>query len=77
MTHSSTSLTPREREVLLLIAQGYQYGQAADILCIAPQTVKTHLYHVRLRLGAHNSVHAVYLAMVDHDSSGENATCGG
>ncbi len=72
MTHSSTSLTPREREVLLLIAQGHQFVEVAEVLVISRFTVQSHVRNLRMRLGACNVAHAVYLAMVEHDSSGEN-----
>lgn len=36
-------LTPRERDVLRLIARGYSYKQAALQLDISPRTVETHV----------------------------------
>ncbi|MCB2228626.1 MAG: response regulator transcription factor [Desulfarculaceae bacterium] len=36
------SLTPREREVMQLIAEGLTYTQIADQLCISPNTVNRH-----------------------------------
>lgn len=44
------SLTPREREVLRLIARGYAYKQAALKLEISPRTVETHVSSVLRKL---------------------------
>lgn len=61
MVAASTCLTPREAEVLMLIAQGYDYGDVAQTLCISPHTVDTHMRAIRLKLGVSNAVHAVFL----------------
>jgi LuxR family transcriptional regulator, quorum-sensing system regulator BjaR1 len=57
----STSLTPREAEVLGLVAQGYHYEDVAAQLCISPHTVDTHMRSVRLKLGVTTTIHAVFL----------------
>ncbi len=44
------SLTPRERDVLRLIARGYSYKQAALKLDISPRTVETHVSAVLRKL---------------------------
>lgn len=43
-------LTPRERDVLRLIARGYAYKQAALQLDISPRTVETHVSSVLRKL---------------------------
>lgn len=43
-------LTPRETEVLRLIAEGYTNTQIADLLCLSPRTVETHRANVRSKL---------------------------
>jgi DNA-binding CsgD family transcriptional regulator len=40
------SLTPREQEVVALVCLGQRNYEIADILSIAPETVKTHLQNV-------------------------------
>ena len=40
-------LTPREREVVDLLADGLEYKQIAERLNISPNTVNNHLAHVR------------------------------
>jgi DNA-binding NarL/FixJ family response regulator len=44
-------LTAREREVLLLVAQGLQNKEIADKLAIGVKTVETHRLHAREKLG--------------------------
>jgi len=47
-------LTPREREVLILVAQGYTNNQIADILHISPKTVDVHRTRLMQKLDLHN-----------------------
>ncbi len=47
-------LTPREREVLQLIAEGHTMQQIANILEISPKTVETHRYRLMDRLNIHH-----------------------
>ena len=63
------TLSPRQLDVLRLIAAGRSAGQIATELSISVATVKTHVEHVLARLGAHNRAHAVALAMTPGSSS--------
>ena len=45
------SLTPKEREVVTLIARGYRYREAAEELGISQKTLETHMRHVFEKLG--------------------------
>ena len=56
------ALTPREIEVLALIALGNSNKLIADKLSIADETVKGHVSSVLSKLGAHDRTHAVPLA---------------
>lgn len=47
-------LTPREREVLRLIARGYTYREIARDLFISPKTVETHVSSVLRKLQLSN-----------------------
>ncbi|MDP3714614.1 MAG: response regulator transcription factor [Mycobacteriales bacterium] len=47
-------LTPREREVLRLIARGYTYREVADELFISGKTVETHVSSVLRKLQLSN-----------------------
>lgn len=45
-----TALTPREREILVLIAKGMSTEEIADELTIGNATVRTHVYRLRNKL---------------------------
>jgi DNA-binding CsgD family transcriptional regulator len=47
-------LTPREREVTVLVARGYSNPQIARELVIAPRTAMRHVEHVMAKLGVHS-----------------------
>ena len=51
-------LTPREIEVLGLLARGLQSKEIAERLVITPKTVGHHISHIYLKIGASNRVAA-------------------
>jgi DNA-binding CsgD family transcriptional regulator len=56
-------LTPREREVLLLVARGQTNREVARTLWISPHTVRSHLEHVFEKLGVTSRAAAVARAL--------------
>jgi HD-GYP domain-containing protein (c-di-GMP phosphodiesterase class II) len=56
-------LTPREVEVLRLIARGQTSAEAARELGIQPKTVGTHIEHIYSKIGASNRSVATLFAM--------------
>ena len=56
------ALTPREREILLLIAEGADNKTIADRLVVSPHTVRTHVQNVLAKLGAHSKLEALTIA---------------
>jgi len=63
VTAPTEPLTPREREVLALVARGYTSQRIARRLGVSLATVRTHVEHTRSKLGARSRSQAVARAM--------------
>jgi PAS domain S-box-containing protein len=58
------TLSPREREVLGMLARGLTGEQIAERLVLSPETVRTHIRNAREKLGASTRVEAVTMALL-------------
>jgi DNA-binding NarL/FixJ family response regulator len=58
-----SSLSPRELEILELLADGLNGQMIADRLFLSPETVRTHVRNATAKLGAHTRVQAVALVV--------------
>jgi DNA-binding NarL/FixJ family response regulator len=56
-------LTPREREILELIARGYRNTEIAEQLVLSPKTVSNHVSNVLLKLQAADRTQLMLLAL--------------
>ena len=64
-----TLLSPREREVLGLLADGYQGPEIADQLFLSLETVRTHIRNGVNKLGARTRVQAAAMVARERDGS--------
>jgi anti-anti-sigma factor len=62
---SASSLTPRERRVLLEFAHGRTTAAAAAAIGLSPHTVRSHLRSAARKLGAETRTHAVAIAIAE------------
>jgi len=59
----SASLTPRQREILRLLAEGRVAKEIADTLAISTRTVEFHKYQMMDTLGLHTNAELVHFAI--------------
>lgn len=59
----SISLTPREREITALLAEGLDGREIAERLVLSPETVRTHIRNAMERAGAHTRAHLIAIAV--------------
>jgi DNA-binding NarL/FixJ family response regulator len=57
-----TKLTPREHEILAMIAKGFSYAETSKICSISAATVHSHLKRIYRKLEVHSKTEAVYEA---------------
>ena len=59
---SGSLLTPREQEVLALIARGFSYSEIARLQSLTVHTVRTHIKNMYAKLSVHSKTEAVFEA---------------
>jgi two-component system nitrate/nitrite response regulator NarL len=57
------ALSPREREVLRMLAEGGSYAEIGSTLFLSPDTVRAHAQRAMTKLGARTRTQAVAVAM--------------
>jgi len=62
-TGSATALTPRERDVVKLLAEGTGNKETAASLGITVKTVESHRARIMLKLGLHSTRELVHYAL--------------
>jgi PAS domain S-box-containing protein len=62
-TEERAALTPREHEVVELVALGCTGGEIATRLGLSPETVRTHVRHAMAKVGAHTRAQLVAVAV--------------
>jgi HD-GYP domain-containing protein (c-di-GMP phosphodiesterase class II) len=62
-TELPAGLTPREVEVLTLLARGYSNPRIAGALSVSPKTVSAHLDHIYTKVGVSSRTSAALFAM--------------
>ena len=72
---SRPELTPRELQVLALVAKGKNYEQIGDELGISYKTVANTCSQLKMKLGAHNLAELIRMALEYLASSGQTSSC--
>jgi DNA-binding NarL/FixJ family response regulator len=62
-THSQSGITPRQREVLQLLAQGKTMKEIGHVLNISPKTIESHKYELMRSLGLKTTAELVRYAV--------------
>jgi DNA-binding CsgD family transcriptional regulator/ketosteroid isomerase-like protein len=60
------NLSPREREILSMLASGNTVAEIAKELFLSPFTVRTHIRNAKDKLQARTTAHAVAIALDEH-----------
>jgi DNA-binding NarL/FixJ family response regulator len=60
---SPSVLSPREREIIQLLAEGKSNNEVADMLNISARTVETHRAHIMQKLNLHSITELVHYAI--------------
>jgi DNA-binding NarL/FixJ family response regulator len=62
-TGPALSVTPRQREILALLAEGRSAKEIASALSISARTVEFHKYQMMEAHGLHNSAELIHFAI--------------
>jgi DNA-binding CsgD family transcriptional regulator len=59
-------LTPREREIVMLILKGHSSVSIAMVLSLSPDTVKAHRRHIYAKLNISSQAELFHMFLIDH-----------
>lgn len=62
-SHLVDDLSPREAEILRMLASGLASEDIAELLALSPKTVRNQHYAIKSKIGARNDAHMVWLAV--------------
>lgn len=65
-----SKLTPREEEILGLIAKGHKNREIAEKLFVSLETVRWHIRSIYSKLGVHDRLNAAMYAMIEQPAKG-------
>jgi len=65
-----SKLTPREEEILALIAKGHKNREIAEKLFVSLETVRWHIRSIYSKLGVHDRLNAAMYAMIEQPARG-------
>jgi DNA-binding CsgD family transcriptional regulator len=57
------ALTPRERQIVEMLAGGATGEQIAERLVLSPETVQKHVHNAKRKLGAETRAHLIAIAI--------------
>ncbi len=60
---ASSTLTPRQREVLQLLVEGHSMKEVGALLFVAPRTVASHKYRMMDKLGLTSNAELLQFAI--------------
>jgi len=70
--NTNSALTPREKEILIMVSSGEANEGIAARLCISPYTVKTHIYNIYNKIAVPNRIQAALWASKNLKNSFQN-----
>jgi DNA-binding CsgD family transcriptional regulator len=66
VANNLVQLTPREKELLVLINSGLTLPEQADKMCLGVNTIRSYRQKLNIKLGAHNTVQLLQNAKALH-----------
>lgn len=52
-------LTTRESDCVKLLLKGYKFKEIADVMCVSPRTIETHINHIKTKLNCRDKAELI------------------